>query len=218
MAEGQLTPFIRPDISGAVKIHPLSCSVAERATVRGKEARVGKVSSETSGDGLMRDYNHDTFVTNSGYAPGFLARARLKQKQAMEQMFEVELSTLRDRISELERENDKLRASIRESLISSPAAKSAEELNIALENITDRIPVSEIIRRVSEKHGVSVQEIKGPRRERHVVEARFKALALAYDLRPDLSLVQIGREFGGRDHTTVLKALRRMGRKLPKSS
>jgi len=166
----------------------------------------------------MRDYNHDTFVTNSGYAPGFLARARLKQKQAMEQMFEVELSTLRDRISELERENDKLRASIRESLISSPAAKSAEELNIALENITDRIPVSEIIRRVSEKHGVSVQEIKGPRRERHVVEARFKALALAYDLRPDLSLVQIGREFGGRDHTTVLKALRRMGRKLPKSS
>jgi chromosomal replication initiation ATPase DnaA len=36
-------------------------------------------------------------------------------------------------------------------------------------------------------------------------------MAAAYQQRPDLSLPQLGKMFGGRDHTTILYAVRKAG-------
>jgi chromosomal replication initiation ATPase DnaA len=71
--------------------------------------------------------------------------------------------------------------------------------------------VMDIIKAMAEKHGVSVAEIKGKRRNRHITVARQEAMALAYEQRPDLALPQIGRVFG-RDHTTVLYAVQKSGK------
>lgn len=71
--------------------------------------------------------------------------------------------------------------------------------------------VSEIIQEVGEKHGVTKGEIIGDRRSRYIVAARHEAMARVYKARPDLSLPMIGRLFGGRDHTTVIHAARKMG-------
>lgn len=59
--------------------------------------------------------------------------------------------------------------------------------------------------------GLDYDEVVGSRRNRPIIAARF-ALILAVKLEyPNLSLPQIGRIFGGRDHTTILSALRKMG-------
>ncbi len=50
----------------------------------------------------------------------------------------------------------------------------------------------------------------GPSRRPHVVQARHIAMYLCREL-TSLSLPQIGAAFGGRDHSTVLHALRRVG-------
>jgi len=60
----------------------------------------------------------------------------------------------------------------------------------------------------AEAFGVPVAAIDGPARRAGICRARFAAMRLARDL-GDLSTPQIGREIGGRDHTSVLNALAR---------
>ncbi len=73
-----------------------------------------------------------------------------------------------------------------------------------------KTPAKKIIAQVAALHGLSVREVLSNRRNRPVVEARFDAIKAVADIRPDMSLPQIGRLFG-RDHTTILHALRRRG-------
>jgi chromosomal replication initiator protein len=51
--------------------------------------------------------------------------------------------------------------------------------------------------------------LRSHRRERSLAQARFAAVALILELCPVLSLPQIGRALGGRDHTTIIHARQR---------
>jgi hypothetical protein len=59
--------------------------------------------------------------------------------------------------------------------------------------------------------GVKVRDLIGVRRLRVVCQPRMLAMAIAKELYPTMSLPQIGRRFGGRDHTTVMHAHRKYG-------
>jgi chromosomal replication initiator protein len=69
--------------------------------------------------------------------------------------------------------------------------------------------VEEIQQRVAERFGVSRAELVGSSRAATPLRARQVAIFLTRDL-TDLSLPQIGRLYGGRDHSTVLNSLRRV--------
>ncbi|PKZ42436.1 chromosomal replication initiator protein DnaA [Kytococcus schroeteri] len=56
---------------------------------------------------------------------------------------------------------------------------------------------------------ISVEEIQGASRSRNLTRARQIAMYLCREL-TDLSLPKIGKEFGGRDHTTVMHAERKI--------
>jgi hypothetical protein len=58
--------------------------------------------------------------------------------------------------------------------------------------------------------GVTIDEIKGPRRQVRLVRPRQIAMYEVCKQRPDMSYPQIGRFFGGRDHTTCLHAVRKI--------
>ena len=70
-------------------------------------------------------------------------------------------------------------------------------------------PVEEIQEQVASSFGISRAELVGPTRAATPLRARQLAIFLTREL-TDLSLPQIGRLFGGRDHSTVLNALRRV--------
>lgn len=59
---------------------------------------------------------------------------------------------------------------------------------------------------VALKHGVKVPEIMGTSQGHAISAARFEAIYLVRTHMP-MSTPQIGRVFGGRDHTTVLNAI-----------
>lgn len=65
-----------------------------------------------------------------------------------------------------------------------------------------------IIRRVAEKYGVTYADIIGTRRFDHLVSARHEAIRAVRLAHPTYSTLKLGRIFGGRDHTTILHALR----------
>jgi chromosomal replication initiator protein len=66
-----------------------------------------------------------------------------------------------------------------------------------------------ILDATAEMFGFSVEEIKGKSRQRPLVTARQIAMYVFRDL-TDLSYPAIAREFGGRDHTTVIHAVEKI--------
>ena len=61
--------------------------------------------------------------------------------------------------------------------------------------------------------GFSIEDLTGPSRTRALTTSRQIAMYLCRELTP-LSLPQIGKHFGGRDHTTVMNAERRIRKDL----
>jgi chromosomal replication initiator protein len=70
-----------------------------------------------------------------------------------------------------------------------------------------RITIEEIQRRVAEHYNIKLSEMSSERRARAVARPRQVAMYLAKQL-TTRSLPEIGRKFGGRDHTTVMHAIR----------
>ena len=72
-----------------------------------------------------------------------------------------------------------------------------------------RVRIEDIQRIVARHYNVSRQELVSNRRTRVIVKPRQIAMYLAKMLTPR-SFPEIGRRFGGRDHTTVLHAVRKI--------
>jgi chromosomal replication initiator protein len=73
----------------------------------------------------------------------------------------------------------------------------------------EKTSVEEIQQRVAERYGIARAELVGSSRAATPLRARQVAIFLTREL-TDLSLPQIGRLYGGRDHSTVLNSLRRV--------
>ena len=72
-----------------------------------------------------------------------------------------------------------------------------------------KITVEEIQRKVSEHYNIRLSEMIGPKRVRTIARPRQIAMYLAKQL-TSRSLPEIGRRFGGRDHTTVMHGVRKI--------
>ena len=94
-------------------------------------------------------------------------------------------------------------------------------LELAQSQLRDLLPTTpgrpptgeEIMAVAAMSYGFSVTELQGPSRRQPLVLARQIAMYLCRDL-TDLSFPKIGKIFGGRDHTTVIHANRKITRLL----
>jgi chromosomal replication initiator protein len=72
-----------------------------------------------------------------------------------------------------------------------------------------KITVEEIQRKVSEHYNIRLSDMIGPKRVRTYARPRQVAMYLAKTM-TSRSLPEIGRRFGGRDHTTVMHGVKRI--------
>ena len=82
------------------------------------------------------------------------------------------------------------------------------DMNAALR--TCRLPDSaanRILRETAHKHSVLLSDMLSERRRKHLVAARHEAMYEIY-ARTNLSLPQIGKKMGWRDHTTIIHGIR----------
>jgi chromosomal replication initiator protein len=84
-----------------------------------------------------------------------------------------------------------------------------EELHDLFRLRERRVMIDEIQRRVAEHFNVRLAEMTSARRARAFARPRQVAMYLSKQL-TSRSLPEIGRKFGGRDHTTVMHAVRRI--------
>ena len=103
------------------------------------------------------------------------------------------------------------RISAYSSLVGRPiTVQSAQEVLSDLLRANDRkVTIEEIQKRVAEHFSIRFADMHSPRRARAVARPRQVAMYLAKQL-TSRSLPEIGRKFGGRDHTTVMHAVRKI--------
>jgi chromosomal replication initiator protein len=84
-----------------------------------------------------------------------------------------------------------------------------EVLQDLLRSNDRRVTIDDIQRRVAEYYNLRLSDLLSARRARAVARPRQVAMFLAKQL-TSRSLPEIGRKFGGRDHTTVMHAVKRV--------
>ena len=142
--------------------------------------------------------------------------AILQKKAAQERLFAPPdvLEFIASRVSNSIRELEG--ALIRVTAFAS-LTRSSVELALAEEVLRDFIPdgagpeitADQIMVSTADYFGVSLEDLRGHSRSRVLVNARQVAMYLCREL-TDLSLPRIGQAFGGRDHTTVMHADRKI--------
>ena len=80
------------------------------------------------------------------------------------------------------------------------------------EQVNRDLSMEDVVRKVVEVTGINEDNIVGKSRKKEFVEARQTAMFLCRNLL-DASLSSVGMYFGGRDHTTVMHAIKAIEQK-----
>ena len=78
-----------------------------------------------------------------------------------------------------------------------------------LKSSNKKITIEEIQKKVAEHYNIRITDMHSPRRSRSVARPRQIAMYLSKKLTTK-SLPEIGRKFTGRDHTTVIHAIKKI--------
>ncbi len=93
------------------------------------------------------------------------------------------------------------------------AGVAREVLKDMVREVSSRVTLELIQRRVAEYFQIDLTEIRGAKRQRSILYPRQVAMYLCRRL-TEASLPEIGRAFGGRDHTTVMHAVEKIAREI----
>lgn len=86
--------------------------------------------------------------------------------------------------------------------------EESEKSNIQASAVFSGEPTIENIKKFhADRNRLSIADLDGRSRKPHIVEARFDAIAEVYVTLRDLTLTDIGIEFGGRNYATIRNAL-----------
>lgn len=164
---------------------------------------------------------------------------RLRSRLSWGLVADIQPSTYELRLGILKAKRDQLQAKVPESVLEFLALKVISNIRelegalnrivahadvaqqeITLETTQDvlsdllrshdrRITIDEIQRKVAEHYNIKLGDMHSARRARNVARPRQVAMFLSKQLTAR-SLPEIGRKFGGRDHTTVMHAVRKV--------
>jgi chromosomal replication initiator protein len=138
------------------------------------------------------------------------AKAEHEQVDVPDTVLEFIATHVKDNIRELE--GALIRVTAFASLYRQPMSRElAEQVlsDIVSADQPRRITPQVILDATSETFGFSVEELCGPNRRRPLVTARQVSMYVFREL-TDFSYPAIGREFGGRDHSTVMHAVEKI--------
>ena len=156
------------------------------------------------GWGLVADIHPLTYELRLGILQ---AKAEQKSIKLTQEVMEFLANKITNNVREMEGALNRLavHSSIQESEISVDLVKDV--LKDLLRTNSRKITIDEIQMRVVEHYNIKLSDMHSPRRSRSVARPRQVAMYLAKSI-TTRSLPEIGRKFGGRDHTTVIHAIK----------
>ena len=156
------------------------------------------------GWGLVADIHPLTYELRLGILQ---AKAEQKSLNLRQEVMEFLANKITNNVREMEGALNRLavHASIQDSEISVDLVKDV--LKDLLRTNSRKITIDEIQKKVVEHYNIKLSDMHSPRRSRSVARPRQVAMYLAKSI-TTRSLPEIGRKFGGRDHTTVIHAIK----------
>ena len=156
------------------------------------------------GWGLVADIHPLTYELRLGILQ---AKAEQKSLNLKHEVMEFLANKITNNVREMEGALNRLavHASIQDSEISVDLVKDV--LKDLLRTNSRKITIDEIQKKVVEHYNIKLSDMHSPRRSRSVARPRQVAMYLAKSI-TTRSLPEIGRKFGGRDHTTVIHAIK----------
>ncbi len=156
------------------------------------------------GWGLVADIHPLTYELRIGILQ---AKAEQKSLNLKQEVMEFLANKITNNVREMEGALNRLavHASIQDSEISVDLVKDV--LKDLLRTNSRKITIDEIQKKVVEHYNIKLSDMHSPRRSRSVARPRQVAMYLAKSI-TTRSLPEIGRKFGGRDHTTVIHAIK----------
>jgi chromosomal replication initiator protein len=158
------------------------------------------------GWGLVADIHPTTYELRLGILQ---AKAEQAEVEIPSKVMEFLAHKITSNIRELEGALNRIVAHA--TLVGRPVTleTTQEVLHDLLRANDRRVTIEEIQKRVAEHFNVRVADMHSARRARNVARPRQVAMYLSKQLTAR-SLPEIGRKFGGRDHTTVMHAVKKI--------
>ncbi len=159
------------------------------------------------GHGLVADIHQTDYELRVGILQSKLQQ--LSAKNVPDQVIEFLAHRITSNVRELEGALTRVLAY--SNLVGRPITleTTQEVLRDLLRANDRRITIEDIQKRVAEHYNIRIGEMHSARRARSVARPRQVAMYLAKQLTAR-SLPEIGKQFGGRDHTTVMHAVKRI--------
>ena len=156
------------------------------------------------GWGLVADIHPLTYELRLGIIQ---AKAEQKSMKLTTDVLEFLADKITNNVREMEGALNRLavHASLQDSDITVDLVKDV--LKDLLRTNSRKITIDEIQKKVVEHYNIKLSDMHSPRRSRSVARPRQVAMYLAKSI-TTRSLPEIGRKFGGRDHTTVIHAIK----------
>jgi chromosomal replication initiator protein len=139
------------------------------------------------------------------------AKARDRHYEVSDEVLDFIARSIQQNIRELE--GALIRIMAHAELTGTPPTKQlAEQVlgSVLAARHQRHLTSTQVIDAVSKFYDISVEAIKGQGRQREIVKPRQMAMFLLRE-EANLSYPKIGREIGGRDHTTVIHAVEKVG-------
>ena len=158
------------------------------------------------GWGLVADLHPTTYELRLGILQ---SKAEQANMQIPRKVLELLAHRITSNVRELEGALNRIVANMQLVGREISLESAQEELHDLFRLRERRVMIDEIQRRVAEHFNVRLAEMTSARRARAFARPRQVAMYLSKQL-TSRSLPEIGRKFGGRDHTTVMHAVRRI--------
>lgn len=158
------------------------------------------------GWGLVADVHPTTYELRLGILQSKAEQSGLRIPQKVMEFLAHKITS---NVRELEGALNRIKAHVQLVGRDVTLESTQEVLHDLLRSHERRVTIDEIQRRVAEHYNIRLGEMTSDRRARAVARPRQVAMYLAKQL-TTRSLPEIGRKFGGRDHTTVMHAVRKI--------
>ncbi len=155
--------------------------------------------------GLIADIKMPDFETRLSI---LRSKAESKRLPIDESVLQYIAKVSKRSVRELEGNLNKIEILV--SLYNKPVTLESAKQVLALDAEGNQISMEDIEKLVADFYKLRVNDLRGSARPKPIVTARQVAMFLIKKNLPNKSLVEIGRHFGNRDHTTVMNSLERI--------
>ncbi|MBQ1711537.1 MAG: chromosomal replication initiator protein DnaA [Treponema sp.] len=167
------------------------------------------------GSGMCLDLQPPNYETRKAILQ---KKLEIKKKDLPEEFIDYIAKTVETNIRDLESALTKVLGYV-EFIDTNITIENVQQLlsNLYSSPAVGNISIENILKVVADNYNITVSDLKGKKRDQKVSTARFIAIYIAREM-TEYSFTELGNEFGGRDHSSIMHAYNKINERIQTDS